>query len=76
MIEPDGLNLDILRARRSVIAGDRVERLELSFWRMRVSTTRSLLKSRKAIKQPWFATRWLRSDARAQRNQRLVFIEV
>jgi hypothetical protein len=76
MVKPAGLNLDVLRPRRSPIADDRVERPEFSCRSMRSSKTRRPVTSRNAIKQPEFATRRPRCDARVPTNQQLVFIEL
>ena len=74
--KPAGLNLDILRPSRSPIADDLVERPEFSCRSMRSSETRRPVTSRNAIKQPEFATRRPRCDAKVPPNQQLVFIEL
>jgi hypothetical protein len=76
VVEPAGLNLDMLKPRRSAIADDLVERPELSSRSMRSSKTRHPVASRNAIKQLEFATRRPRRDTWAPPNQPLVFIEL
>jgi hypothetical protein len=76
VVKPADLNLDIPSPRRSPIADDRVERPEFSCRSMRSSKTRRPATLRNAIKQPEFATRRPRCDARALPNRQLVFIEL
>ena len=70
VVEPAGLNLDMLRPRWSVIANDRVERPKFFAVKYTSIDNGPPLASHNSIKQPEFATR-PRCDARARPNQGL-----
>jgi hypothetical protein len=75
-VEPAGLNLDMLKLKRSAIADDCVDRPEFLCRSMQSSTTRRVVASRKEITPLRYAVHRARCNARMRFNQQLVFIEL